>query len=196
VSSAPLVVLHVCTGNICRSPMAELLMRAELDRHYAAADRVVLDGAGTYGGHAGQPINPPAAVALRGFGIDASEFRAQHLSKRALQAAGLVLCATHEHVQRVVTVMPEAAGRTFTLLDLAEVAVRQAPGPSPAAGGADPAERLLTLCDLARTRRRSPSDDGDIADPYGLSQPVYDATARQIHRAVQAIVGVPGVAAE
>ncbi len=109
MSDSPFLVLHVCTGNICRSPMAELLMRAELDRGYGeAAARVALDGGGTYGGHAGDPINPPAGTVLRARGVDPSHFRAQGLSGAAVAAAGLVLVAAREHAHRVVTLEPSA----------------------------------------------------------------------------------------
>ena len=76
-------VLHVCTGNICRSPMAERIMLAELDARFGprAADGEVL-GAGTYGGHAGSPMNPPAARVLGEMGIDFTDL---HTSESSLE---------------------------------------------------------------------------------------------------------------
>jgi len=66
-------VLHVCMGNICRSPMAERLMRHRLDEAFGtAAAEVRCAGAGTYGGHAGEGMNPPAARVLTERGVDPS----------------------------------------------------------------------------------------------------------------------------
>ena len=189
----PFLVLHVCTGNICRSPMAELLMRAELDERYGAeAARVVLDGAGTYPGHAGYPIHPPAGQVLGDLGIDASAFRAQALGGPAVARADLVLCATREHTRRVAALVPAAAGRTFTLRRLAAVAaVADAGGLEPAS---DPALRLEALRDLARHHPEPPAGEQDVEDPYGLPLDVYRATAWQIRSAVRSIVGTPPAA--
>jgi protein-tyrosine phosphatase len=62
-ASSPYRVIAVCTGNICRSPMAELMLRAALERE--GLDRMVaVDSAGTTGYEAGRPIDPRAARKL------------------------------------------------------------------------------------------------------------------------------------
>ena len=191
-AGAPFLVLHVCTGNICRSPMAELIMRQELATTYRAmAQHVVLDGAGTYVGHAGDPINPPAGRVLGELGIDAGDFRAQGLGRAAVEHADLVLCATRDHVRRVVELVPGASSRTFTLRRLAAVAgVADAAGLEP---HADPAVRLATLRDLAPHHPSPPPGEMDVEDPYGLPDDVYRATALQIRSAVRSLVGAPPV---
>ncbi len=186
--AGPFLVLHVCTGNICRSPMAELIMRAELDRIYGTAGQgVELDGGGTYHGHAGMPINPPAGRVLAEIDVDAAGFRAQALTGAAVSAADLVLCATRSHVRAVLDLRPDALGRTFTLLQVAEIAS------SVDAEGRlrndDPEQRLRCLRELAARQPLPDSRRFDIEDPYGQPDDDYRAVRDQIDTAVRAIVG-------
>ncbi len=60
-------ILFVCLGNICRSPAAEAMLRMVVERE-GLADRVVIDSAGTYGGHAGErsDVRMRRAAAARG----------------------------------------------------------------------------------------------------------------------------------
>ena len=75
-SGAPYRVCLVCLGNICRSPMAEAVLRAELAA--AGLDRaVVVDSAGTGDWHVGGPMDPGARSALARRGYDGSAHRAR-----------------------------------------------------------------------------------------------------------------------
>ena len=108
-------VLHVCTGNICRSPMAERLTRGGLEQRLGAdAARFVVESAGTWG-HSGAPMEPYAAATLEGYGLDGSDFRARALVDQHVADADLVLTATREHRAAAVVLHPRAASRTFTL---------------------------------------------------------------------------------
>lgn len=183
----PLLVLHVCTGNICRSPMAELLMRAELDQVYGASCQdVVLDGAGTYSGHSGQPINPPAGRVLAEIDVESSGFRAQALTRAAVDAADLVLCAAEEHVRAVRMLAPEATAKVFTLQHLGEVS--SAFEGRGAVETADPVGRLRMLRAAALECPPIVGVDYDIDDPYGCPDDVYRATRDKIRGLVSSIV--------
>jgi protein-tyrosine phosphatase len=65
----------VCTGNICRSPIGEVVLRAKLAE--AGVDDVLVSSSGTGGWHVGDPMDPRAAAALRRRGYDGSSHRAR-----------------------------------------------------------------------------------------------------------------------
>ena len=62
-------ILFVCLGNICRSPAAEAMMQMLVEQN-GLADRVVLDSAGTYGGHSGERSDARMRRAALARGID------------------------------------------------------------------------------------------------------------------------------
>ena len=68
-------ILFVCLGNICRSPMAEFMMKA-LVAEKGAADEFEIASAGTSDEEEGNPVYPPAARVLAARGIDCSRKRA------------------------------------------------------------------------------------------------------------------------
>jgi protein-tyrosine phosphatase len=180
-------------GNICRSPMAERLMRHRLDAAFgAAAADVRCAGAGTYGGHAGEGMNPPAARVLAEAGVDAAGFRATALEPALALRAGLILTATADQARTVGRMAPPASGRAFTLREFATWADQVGPvaGPSPGAA-------LLALTAAAAdARARGPRPAGtDVPDPWGEPLEVFRATRDLIDDAVGRIVAALRVAA-
>ncbi len=75
-TDGPYRIALVCLGNICRSPMAHVVLADHLDRAGLAA-KVEVSSAGTGGWHVGKPMDPRAATALIGEGYDPSAHRAQ-----------------------------------------------------------------------------------------------------------------------
>ncbi len=120
-------VLHVCTGNICRSPMAERLMAAEFAAAFPGQAVVDVRGAGTYGGHQGEPMHHHAAQVLGERSVDASGFSSTWLREPQIAWAELVLTATAEHRSEVLRLEPRALRRTFTLRELARLAGHVSP---------------------------------------------------------------------
>jgi protein-tyrosine phosphatase len=87
---APYRVCLVCLGNICRSPMAETVLRARLDR--AGLDgAVVVDSAGTGDWHIGDRMDPGARAALARRGYDGSAHRARQFDPSWLARYDLIL---------------------------------------------------------------------------------------------------------
>jgi protein-tyrosine phosphatase len=118
---ASVMVLLVCTGNTCRSPMAELLMRQRLARHLVCGleqleDRgVVVRSAGV----AAAPGCPPTAEAvavMREHGLDLTKHEAQPLTEQLVRHADLILTMTGGHWHSIVDRWPSAADRTCMLL--------------------------------------------------------------------------------
>ena len=101
---APFTVLHVCMGNICRSPMAErLLVRAVRDRAGEAGEQWVRSvSAGTGGWHEGEEMNPPAARQVLARGGDPTGFAARKLRGEFLDEADLIVAATVDQYDYVV----------------------------------------------------------------------------------------------
>lgn len=87
-------VVFVCTGNICRSPMAEVMAR-DAFAGAGLGDRVSVSSVGTGGWHVGDPMDPRAAAELRSHGYDDSHVAAQ-LSP-ADHAADLVVALDRGH---------------------------------------------------------------------------------------------------
>jgi protein-tyrosine phosphatase len=86
--SDPYRVVFVCTGNICRSPMAEVMARAAF-ADAGLGEKVSIESAGTGGWHTGEGMDPRAAAELEGLGLE-SGHSAQQVSARLLDADLLV----------------------------------------------------------------------------------------------------------
>ncbi|HVF20954.1 MAG TPA: hypothetical protein VNA14_12040, partial [Mycobacteriales bacterium] len=108
-------LLTICTGNICRSPMAERIAAAHFGAELSVADaaRFRVHSAGTHGLE-GWEVNPPAAAQLEARGVPYADFRARRLICDMVTSADLVLGATREHRSAAVSLNPRGSARTFT----------------------------------------------------------------------------------
>jgi protein-tyrosine phosphatase len=109
----PYRVTVVCHGNICRSPMAEFLLREAFD-DAGLADRVEVDSAGTSTEELGNPVHPRTVAALRRHGhpdVGWSEHRARQFRADWFDDADLVLAADHPHARRLERLARDGAER-------------------------------------------------------------------------------------
>ncbi|MGD9618300.1 low molecular weight phosphatase family protein [Mycolicibacterium sp.] len=118
---ASLHVLFICTGNICRSPMAERLAAA-----YGAQLQIPNFNVSSAGTRAmvASPIHPDAAVVLERLGGDASDFAARRFTPNIGLQADLVLTMTRAHRDTVLEVAPRILRKVFTLTE-AELLISQ-----------------------------------------------------------------------
>jgi protein-tyrosine phosphatase len=190
-------ILFVCTGNICRSPMAEHLMREGLRARLGpAAEEFVFASAGTFG-LGERPMEQFAQDTLRDqHGIDGSAFRAKELADYMVGGADLVLTATRDHRAAAVTLHPQAARRTFTIREFDRLLSLVDPASLPTD---DPVERARALVVAAASQRGlvrpdKPGDD-DITDPYRGPLSGYVSCATLMHgclqRTIDLLAGTP-----
>lgn len=171
--------LTVCTGNICRSPVAERLLQAAL------GDSVTVASAGVRG-MVGDPLHPEMVALLERSGIPADGFAARQVSSADVRSADLVLALTREHRAQLVQQTPAALRRSFTLLEFARIVA--SPDLPPVAAG-DVGVRLRDLVPLAARYRSlaGRAETQDVPDPYGRDRAAYELAYGLISDAVDAI---------
>src|SRR5262245_12827780 len=154
-------ILVVCTGNVCRSPIAEGLLRAAFETRLGT-DAPAVSSAGTMG-WSGSSAVPNSVDAAAERGVDISDHRARELSVRDIGAATLILGMSREHAEEVVAWAPDAASRTFTLKELVRLLEALPPGSE-----GDLASRVAAADALRSSGFSGNPDDEDVADPLGM----------------------------
>src|SRR2546428_7890716 len=108
-------ILFVCTGNVCRSPMAEGIFRQVVRER--GDYRVISAGLGAM---EGQPPSIYAVQAVRELGIDISGQRSRMLTPEMVEDADYIFGMTHSHIDTVMLLYPQAAEKTFLLREFDE----------------------------------------------------------------------------
>jgi len=109
-------ILFVCTGNICRSPSAEAVLK-HLIRQNNCEDRFEIASAGTHGYHVGDPPDPRAVQQAARRGIDMTGIRAQKVKPSDFDVYDLIIAMDREHMRFLQEMKPfssKASLRLFT----------------------------------------------------------------------------------
>lgn len=158
-SSPELRVMTVCTGNICRSPMAEVVLRDRLEAA-GLGDRVRVDSTGVSSEEHGRPIDPRAQRVLAAHGYPVPDHRARKVTTDELSERDLVLAMTADHARVLRRLAgPEHADR-----------VRMFRSFDPAAPVGVPEHRL------------------DVDDPWYGDQAGFEVTLAEVEAATDGIV--------
>ncbi len=187
--SSSLTVLVVCTGNICRSPSAELLLGHGLEQRRqagASAEGCAVTSAGL-GCYDGWPIDPPVANLLEADGVPGwQEFRSQAVTDALVSSADLVLTATRAHRFRIGERWPEAYQRTFALGEASGLVesgdLARLPVSFPDRGHA-----LVGWLAEERGVRQVP-DAYDLADPHGRQPADYEQMMTRLKHMVAVLL--------
>jgi len=173
----PYRVSLVCLGNICRSPTAEVVLRAALARA-GLSGRVEVDSSGTGDWHLGGPMDPRARAELAARGYDGSGHRARQFDRASFRRYDLVVAMDRQNLADLRRMAPdrETASDRIRLLRSFDPATAGAAGAAGAAGG-DPY-------------------DGDVPDPYhggaeeyALAFDLVQAAASALAAQLAALVG-------
>jgi protein-tyrosine phosphatase len=147
--TASIRVLMVCTGNICRSPTAEGVLRRKL-ADAGLQNQVEVASAGTVDYHAGSPPDHRAQQSALRRGYDLSRQRARQLRVDDFERFDLLLAMDTDHVDRMIELCPGSlAGRIRLLMDFSPTRPRGTSVPDPYYGAPAGFERVLDLIEEA-----------------------------------------------
>lgn len=160
-------IVTVCTGNICRSPLAEQILQIRLSSNPCFE----ISSAGLHA-VVGSPMDPDAADQLRAHGGKPAGLRGEQITESHVAAADLILTMTRNQRDELIRSFPSGMQRTFTLAEFAALS-------KPAAESSSSFQEIVSAA--ARTRGQAGlTEADDVPDPIDASVAVHQLVGNQI----------------
>jgi len=184
-TDVPVRILIVCTGNICRSPYAEFVLRRAL--RDIDAEGFVVRSAGTRALR-GHPIDDSSAVLLGASAGATATFTASQLTTDDVARHDVILTMSREQRSTVLRLRPDALRRTFTLREFARLLDTVDPQDLPATRGSRWRSLVPALAANRTSARITDPTEDDVVDPFRLGAEVFSQMAQEISPALERIV--------
>ena len=106
-------IMFICTGNICRSAMAQWLLKYKVEER--KMDNIEVYSCGVYAEDGDTPTWEAKRVMIDEYSIDMSKHRATNIVNSNIKEMDLILCATLSHKRDVLRIYPDLEGKVFTM---------------------------------------------------------------------------------
>jgi len=185
-------VLFVCTGNICRSPMADQILEQLAKKHNLPLS---VSSAGV-AAMTGEPMTRESAESMAQRGYKPGPHKARDLAPQLLNASDLVITMTLDHRSDIARMLPKASRYSFTLDEFARLASFLMNDPQyseefkkkPKETRAQYLARVFKEATLLRGMVPTGEEPRDVIDPYGESLEIYTQVAEQIDEMIKVVV--------